>query len=82
MNGVKMTMGLCLPPKKLIDFLEYNGFSFIRAKGTSHHIYSNEKVSLPIPVHGSKELGEILIRQILRESGLTKSQLLSWLGRN
>jgi hypothetical protein len=32
-------------------------------------------------MHGSKALGEELIRQILKESKLTKRQLLDWLGR-
>jgi predicted RNA binding protein YcfA (HicA-like mRNA interferase family) len=74
-------MGLCLPPKTMIKFLEVNGYQYIRSRGTSHHIYGNGKVSVPVPIHGSKDFGEILIRQILSESGLTKKQLLNWLGR-
>ena len=74
-------MGLCLPASKLIKFLEYNGYRFIRSRGTSHNIYGNGYISVPIPIHGKKDIGEDLIRQILRETGISKNELLKWLGR-
>lgn len=74
-------MGLCLSAKIFIDFLEFKEYRFIRAKGGSHHIYGNGKISVPIPIHGNKDLGEVLIRQILRETGISKNELLEWLGR-
>jgi predicted RNA binding protein YcfA (HicA-like mRNA interferase family) len=54
---------------------------FIRAKGGSHHIYSNGAHSVPIPIHGSKDFGEDFIRMILRETGIHKSDLLNYLNR-
>jgi predicted RNA binding protein YcfA (HicA-like mRNA interferase family) len=63
----------------MIKFLEENGYLFVRAKGGSHHIYSNGTHSVPIPIHGSKDFGEELIRMILRETGLSKTDLLKFL---
>jgi predicted RNA binding protein YcfA (HicA-like mRNA interferase family) len=74
-------MGLCLPARAVVDFLTEHGFEYVRQRGTSHSIYSNGISSVPIPMHSSKDLGEDFIRRILRESGLTKRQLLNWLGR-
>jgi predicted RNA binding protein YcfA (HicA-like mRNA interferase family) len=74
-------MGLCLPRRKIIAFLESNGFTFVRSSGTSHHIYSNGAFSVPIPVHGKSDLGETLILRILKETELTKQELEKWLGR-
>jgi mRNA interferase HicA len=74
-------LGLAIKPQELIRFLEYNGYKFIRAKGGSHHIYSNGRISVPIPIHGSKDFGEDFIRMILREIGISKKELLHYLNR-
>ena len=74
-------MGLCLPRRKIVEFLKANGFAFVRSRGTSHHIYSNGRYTVPIPVHGKNDLGETLIARILVESGLPKRELEKWLGR-
>ena len=74
-------MGLTMKPREMIRFLEHNGYQFVRAKGGSHHIYGNGVHSVPIPVHGSKDFGEDFIRLILRETGISKSVLLSYLKR-
>lgn len=74
-------MGLCISSSRLIKFLEFRGYRFIRSKGTSHNIYGNGHISVPIPVRGKKDIGEDLIRQILRETAISKNDLLEWLGR-
>ena len=74
-------MGLTLKPRELIRFLENNGYKFVRAKGSSHHIYGNGIHSIPIPIHGSKDFGEDFISIILRETGINKSDLLNYLKR-
>jgi predicted RNA binding protein YcfA (HicA-like mRNA interferase family) len=63
----------------LIKLLESKGYHFIRAKGSSHHIYGNGINSVPIPIHGSKDFGEDFIRMILRETGLSKIDLMNYL---
>jgi len=70
-----------MKPLELIRFLECKGYKFIRAKGGSHHIYSNGFHSVPIPIHTNKDFGEDFIRMILREIGVSKSDLLNYLGR-
>ncbi|MCL1822953.1 MAG: type II toxin-antitoxin system HicA family toxin [Oscillospiraceae bacterium] len=74
-------MGLTVKPREMIKFLEENGYKFVRAKGGSHHIYGNGTHSLPIPIHGSKDFGEEFIRIILKETGISKSDLLKYLKR-
>ena len=74
-------MGLTMKPIELIRFLESRGYKFARAKGGSHHVYSNGFHSIPIPIHGSKDFGEDFIRMILRETGTRKSDLLKYLER-
>jgi predicted RNA binding protein YcfA (HicA-like mRNA interferase family) len=70
-----------MKPREMIKFLEANGYAFIRAKGGSHHIYSNGVHSIPIPIHGSKEFGEEFIRMVLREAEISKTDLLKYLKR-
>ena len=70
-----------MKPQKLIRFLEDNGYKFVRAKGGSHHIYGNGIDSIPIPIHGSKDFGENFIMMVLRETGISKSDLLNYLER-
>ena len=70
-----------MKPREMIKFLEMNGYRFLRAKGGSHHIYSNGINSVPIPIHGSKDFGEDLIRMILRETGIGKNKLMNYLKR-
>jgi len=74
-------LGLTMKPREMIKFLEMNGYRFLRAKGGSHHIYSNGINSVPIPIHGSKDFGEDLIRMILRETGIGKNKLMNYLKR-
>jgi len=74
-------MGLTMKPIELIRFLEFNGYTFARAKGGSHHVYSNGTKSVPVPIHGSKDFGEDFIRLILRETGISKQDLLDYLKR-
>ena len=76
-------MGLTMKHQELIKFLEANGYRFIRSKGGSHHIYGNgiKSISIPIPIHGSKDFGEDFINMILREAKINKSDLLEYLRR-
>lgn len=54
-------------PREAIRAAEKRGFLFIRQKG-SHAMYRNtENKRITIPIHGSKELGPALFKQILKE---------------
>ena len=74
-------MGLTMKPYDLIKFLESCGYRFIRTKGGSHHIYSNGIHSVPVPIHGSKDFGEDFIRMVLRETGISKRDVMDYLNR-
>jgi predicted RNA binding protein YcfA (HicA-like mRNA interferase family) len=56
--------------------LEENGWHLDRIKG-SHHIYKNDllKKSVPIPIHGKRDLGKGLFYKILKECGIDRDDL-------
>jgi predicted RNA binding protein YcfA (HicA-like mRNA interferase family) len=65
-----------LSPKRLIQFLEDNGFVFKRAKG-SHQLYHNPATNktVIVPVHGGKDLKKGTFLAIIKQAGLDKSNL-------
>jgi len=74
-------MGLAIKPKTLIKFLEDNGWRFIRARGTSHHIYGKEGKTASIPVHKDKDVPIGTLLSVLSATETTKKLLEEWLGR-
>jgi len=70
-----------MKPREMINFLEANGYYFLRARGGSHRIYTNGTHCVPISVHGSKDFSEDIIRKILTETGISKADLLKYLKR-
>ena len=74
-------IGINHETREMIKFLVDSGYTFIRAKGGSHHIYGNGSRSIPIPIHGGKDFGEEFIRMVLREAGISKTELLKYLKR-
>ena len=65
-----------LSPKALIRLFVENGWYLDRMKG-SHHIYKNDalKKSVPIPVHGNRDLGKNLFLKILKEAGIKRPEV-------
>ena len=63
-------------PKRLIKLLEERGWTLDRITG-SHHIYKqvDTKQTVPIPVHGSRDLGKGLFLKILKDAGIDKSNV-------
>jgi predicted RNA binding protein YcfA (HicA-like mRNA interferase family) len=62
--------------KDLVKKLEKKGFFFVRQSG-SHAIYQNsEGIKTTIPIHGKKDLGKGLLKQIMKDTGLTNEDLL------
>jgi len=54
-------------PKEVIRAAHRRGFSFSRQKG-SHAIYrSDDRKRITVPIHGNKELGPALFKQILKD---------------
>lgn len=62
--------------KEIIKVLEENGWYLDRIKG-SHHIYKNDqlKTSVPIPIHGNRDLGKGLFYKILKACNIDKDDL-------
>ncbi len=60
-----------ISPRKLISFLEKEGFVCIRVRG-SHHFYLHpDGRTTTLPVHGSRDIGIGLLQPILRDIGLS-----------
>ncbi len=57
-----------IAPKRLMKLLEREGFVCIRIKG-SHHFFIHEvdKRTTNVPVHGGRDIGVGLLRQILKD---------------
>ncbi len=63
--------------KELIRILEKKGFTFSRQSG-SHAIYANKNgVKVTVPIHGKKDLGKGLMKQIMKDAGLTSDDVIS-----
>lgn len=61
--------------RQLIKILEQKGFSFSRQSG-SHAIYINEEgLRTTVPVHGKKDLGIGLLKQIMKDTDLSVEDL-------
>jgi predicted RNA binding protein YcfA (HicA-like mRNA interferase family) len=55
--------------KELVKKLEKNGWRLVRISG-SHHLMQKEAKTVPIPVHGKKDLSNSLFNTILKQTGL------------
>ena len=55
--------------KQVIAKLKAAGWVLERING-SHHIMVNGSHSVPVPVHGTKDVGPGLLSKIARESGV------------
>ncbi len=64
-----------LNARELIKILEKKGFTFSRQSG-SHAIYANQDgTKVTVPIHGKKDLGKGLLRQIMKDAGLTNNDI-------
>ena len=65
-----------LSSKRLIKFLEDNGFVFKRSKG-SHQLYhnpANDKTVI-VPVHGGKNMKKVTFFAVIKQAGLDKNNI-------
>lgn len=61
--------------REVIRALEKNGFDRVRQSG-SHAIYRHpDGRRTTVPIHGKRDLGRGLVRQILNDTGLTVAEL-------
>jgi predicted RNA binding protein YcfA (HicA-like mRNA interferase family) len=55
--------------KELVRLLQENGFVLERIKG-SHHLMVKDGLTIPVPVHGKRELPTGTASAILKQAGL------------
>ena len=57
--------------KQIIDKLKAAGWTLARING-SHHIMEKDGIprSIPVPVHGAKDIGAGLLAEIQRQTGV------------
>jgi predicted RNA binding protein YcfA (HicA-like mRNA interferase family) len=55
--------------KDVIAKLKADGWTLARING-SHHIFSKDGKAVPVPVHGTRDLGPGLIAAIQRQSSV------------
>jgi predicted RNA binding protein YcfA (HicA-like mRNA interferase family) len=55
--------------KQVIKELVRNGWSLVRVNG-SHYMLKKDGRTVPVPVHGSRDLGTGLIRRIEKQTGV------------
>jgi predicted RNA binding protein YcfA (HicA-like mRNA interferase family) len=55
--------------KQVIKQLESRGWSMVRVKG-SHHMMQKDGKTVPIPIHGSTDIGSGLLAKIERQTGV------------
>lgn len=64
-----------LSARQIIRILESHGFTQVRQSG-SHAIFRHtDGRGTTVPIHGKRDLGRGLLRQIMRDAGLTEGDL-------
>ncbi|MBI5023592.1 MAG: type II toxin-antitoxin system HicA family toxin [Candidatus Omnitrophica bacterium] len=56
--------------KQLIKILQEYGWELDRIKGSHHILTKKGKRSIPVPVHGNKDLPHGLINAIVKQAGI------------
>ena len=68
-----------LNSRELVRVLEKKGFLFSRQTG-SHAIYiNNEGIRVTVPIHGKKDIGKGLLKQILADANISPEGLKNFL---
>ncbi len=55
--------------KQIIARLKEAGWTLARVRG-SHHLMSKNGKSVPIPVHGTKDIGKSLLADLEKQTGV------------
>lgn len=72
-------MGGNLPvmkPKEVIALLNRLGFIMVRQRGSHQQFRHPDGRATTVPVHGSRDLSPLLLRQICKDIGITPEELL------
>jgi len=66
-----------LKPKQVISILEKLGFTMVRQRGSHQQFRHPDGRATTVPVHGSRDLSPILLRQICKDIHITPEEFLS-----
>lgn len=72
-------MGGSLPvlkPRVVIFVLEKLGFVMVRQRGSHQQFRHMDGRATTVPVHGSRDLSPLLLRQICKDIGITTDEFL------
>jgi predicted RNA binding protein YcfA (HicA-like mRNA interferase family) len=65
-----------LSPREVIAILRALGFEEVRQRG-SHKLFRHEDGrATTVPVHGSRDISPTLLRQIVKDVGVTREEFL------
>ena len=56
--------------KRLIKIMKQDGWILDRISGSHHVMIKEDRRSIPVPVHGSKDLPKGLVSAILKQAGI------------
>lgn len=59
--------------RDMVRFLESEGFSLVRVRG-SHHFFARDELRTSVPVHGNRDLKTGTLRSILRDIGMSPAE--------
>ena len=65
-----------LKPREAIRILERLGFAQVRQKGSHRQFRHTDGRQTTMPDHGGRDLSPILLRQIIKDIGLTPDEFL------
>jgi len=72
-------MGSDLPvlkPKEVVRMLNKFGFILVRQKGSHQQFRHPDGRATTVPMHGSRDLSPLLLRQICKDINITTSEFL------
>jgi predicted RNA binding protein YcfA (HicA-like mRNA interferase family) len=67
--------------KELMMALERAGFAVSRVRGSHHYMHHQDERSTSVPVHAGETIGPGLLSKILRDTKLSRDELVQLLGR-
>ena len=65
-----------LKSKEVVNILERFGFVEVRQRGAHKQFRHNDGRATTVPVHSGRDISPILLRQILKDIGLTIEEFL------
>jgi len=65
-----------MKPKEMIAILQHLGFTLARQKGSHQQFRHADGGATTVPVHGSRDLSPLLLRQICKDINITTDELL------